>query len=293
MKLTSVQKQIQTAPIVLLHGQPNTGKTGLSATCTVNGKPPLIILFEKGGTESLTKDNIDRMFGGMPDLSYDPMVLECFDDNDIDSIGPFLNENADEIKKTCGAIITDSLSTASKVALREIKGWGLAHGQQVYGALAERITGLCDEIALFGTKHGLPVIYHAQSVWSDEPGTENQILYPVFEGKKLLTSVPHDAYEVWCTFVDGVGKDGNPEYGLQLLREGNLFAKSRWGAVRKVKGANLHLGHLLEMKMGKRPVPADIQIHSKKATVVKPAAGPAVKQTGNRPVLPVTKPATK
>lgn len=261
MQLTSTKKQTHCAPVILLHGQPNTGKSLGAATCVVNGKPPLIILFERGGTESLKEENIIRVFGkGREDVAYDLPVLECFDIGDTDSVVALLEEQKAWILENCGAIIVDSLSAAASRVLKEAKESGLTHGQQVYGLLAERITGLYKGITEFCNDNGLPVIYQAQSSWSEEPGTEGQILYPVFEGKKLMSTIPHDTYEVWGTFVDGEGADGRPVYGLQLLRSGNIFAKSRWGAVERVTGDHCHLGKLIEMKMGKRPVPDEIRI---------------------------------
>lgn len=260
MKFTSTKKQVHCAPVVLLHGQPNTGKTMAAATAVVNGKPPLILLFERGGTESLTEKNIRRVYGNRKDIVTDIDLFECFEDGDTDLVVATLEDNKEEIIGKYGCIIVDSLSAAATIVLREAKASGLTHGQQVYGMLAERITEMVRGVTKFCNDNGLPVIFQAQSAWSEEPGTEGQILYPVFEGKKLLTAIPHEVYEVWATYVDGEGLDGHPIYGFQLLREGNIFAKSRWGAVNKVTGPQCHLGHLLEMKMGVRPIPADILI---------------------------------
>lgn len=260
MKFTSTKKQIHAAPVVLFHGQPNTGKSMASATAIVKGKPPLILLFEHGGTESLTEDNIRRVYGNRKDVETDIAVFECFDDGDVALASQTLEENKEEIVEKYGCIIVDSLSAAATIVLREAKNSGLTHGQQVYGMLAETVTEMVRSITKFCQENGMPVIFQAQSAWSEEPGTDGQILYPVFEGKKLLTAIPHEVSEVWATFVDGEGLDGKPVYGFQLLRDGNIFAKSRWGAVARVTGPQCHLGQLLEMKMGVRKVPADIRL---------------------------------
>lgn len=268
MKFTSTKKQVHCAPVVLLHGQPNTGKTMAAATAFVNSKPPLILLFERGGTESLTEENIRRVYGKRQDVCIDIPVFECFDDGDVDLVVQTLEENKEEIVKENGCIIVDSLSAAATIVLREAKASGLTHGQQIYGMLAERITDMVRGITKFCNDNGMPVIFQAQSSWSEEPGTDGQILYPVFEGKKLLTAIPHEVYEVWATFVDGEGLDGKPTYGFQLLREGNIFAKSRWGAVSRVTGPQCHIGQLLEMKMGLRPIPDEIKLADYDATPV-------------------------
>lgn len=306
MKFTSTKKQVHAAPVILFHGQPNTGKTIRSASAVVNGKPPLLLLFERGGTESLTVENINRVFGpNRPDICYDIPVLECFDDGDADGIVATLEASKDDIlkgsedmPKGAGCIIVDSMSAASTVVLSEAKALGLTHGQQVYGYLAERVTELVRGIIKFCNENGLPVIFQAQSTWSEEPGTGEQVLYPVFEGKKLLTAIPHEVYEVWAAFCATDGLEGKPEYGIQLLRGGNIFAKSRWGAVEKAIGEDAHIGKLIEMKMGKRKVPTHLRLKGREDEGVtapeKPAAkagAPAKTLTGSK--APATPPANK
>lgn len=297
MNLTSTKKQKHLSPIVLLHGQPNTGKSVLTATCVVNKKPPLVLLFERGGTESLSEENLVRIFGaGRSDICYDAPVLECFDMGDAGNLEAALTANekefiegGDEIPKGgIGSIVVDSISAMAKDVLEEAKQSGLTHGMQVYGFLSETVLGTIDAINRFGQKHGIPVIHQAQSMWSENPGGEGQVLYPVFEGKKILQTAPHDASEVWATFCAGEDEAGDPSYGLQLLRGDNIFAKSRWGAVRSVKGDDCHLGRLLEMKMGLRPVPEHLKIPSKTKPTTKPTTTAPKNPINKPPVKPAT-----
>jgi len=214
---------------VLLHGAPGTGKTFSIATA----ESPLLILTEKGGSDSLTPSNLERVFGvGTPGIAYDIPVAEAFTHDAFIEVMRFLTKSEEARKfKT---IFLDSASQLSTISLKHYSAKE-AHGAAAYGEMGREI------LSIFSAILDLPVdvvcTAHTKRVEEGTPDAKIVKNVPDFEGKMLIQELPH-YFSEWYFADTDFAADGSTRYVVRTVRSPRGEAKSRFGHLAPVEYPN-------------------------------------------------------
>lgn len=213
---------------MLVYGQAGMGKTCLAATA-----PAPIILSAESGLLSLSRANIERLYGvNSPNVTYDiPVINITTVDDLIESYNWFLrSKDATQFQ----TIYIDSLSEIGEVVLANAKKQ-VKDKRQAYGELIEQID---NAIRLFRDLAGRHVVMTAKlEVYKDEFSgvTKNG---PSMPGAKMGYKIPYLYDEV---FRLGINKapDGSEYRFLQTQPDFQHDAKDRSGALDPVEYPNL------------------------------------------------------
>ncbi len=200
-----------------IYGNSATGKTSSIATA-----PAPFIIAAEPGLLSLTKGNIQRMFGAnMPGITYDIPVAK------IESCADLRGIHAAFIRKDPWTLAfkTLALDSLSQIAEYELKYQmtQTPNGQKAYGQMADEVL---DCIRLFMTLDGLNVIFTAKQAISTASG-----LYSgSFPGQLLDFHFPFEFDEIFQMVLADNGSGGVNRY-FRTVSDHKNFAKDRSGAL--------------------------------------------------------------
>lgn len=214
---------------VLLHGNPGTGKTMSIATAVA----PLLILTERGGSDSLTPTNIARVFGaGRPDINYDVPVAEAYDYTSFVDVMRFLTGSSEA--KNFRTIFLDSASQMSTAFLKHFQA-ASAHGAAAYGDMGKQVVMVFE--SLMTLPYDVVMIAHTDTMEEGTP--DNKIIrkVPAFEGRMLMREIPHLVSEWYYSDTD-FADDGSTKYVIRTTRSAKGEAKSRFGLLDPVEPPN-------------------------------------------------------
>ena len=225
---TTAQAAADHAVKVLVYGGPGMGKTSLCATA-----PKPIILSAESGLLSLSKQNIERMFGvNTPGITYDiPFIQIRTVDDLMQAFSMVANDpNCVQFKTICLDSITEIAETLLANAKRTVKD-----PRQAYGELLEKMVMT---VKAFRDLPGRHIYVAAKMEPSKDEVTGLTTYGPAMPGQKLGPQLPYLFDEV---FRLGVNKDaqGNPYRFLQTGPDLQYTAKDRSGVLSPVEPPNL------------------------------------------------------
>ncbi len=215
----------------MVYGGPGIGKTVLTATLG----PNTLLISAEGGTLSLRKANLIRLFGpNDPSINYDIPYIEVSSVDDFNNALQFIQHSAEA--KVFEHIALDSLSEIAEVVLNNAKRQ-VKDPRQAYGELTEKME------SLVRAYRDLPRnVYMSAKMEPMKDEMTGIVKYgPSMPGRKLGPGLPYFFDEV---FRIGVNKaqDGSTYRFLQTQPDIQHDAKDRSGALAPVEAP--HLGYL-------------------------------------------------
>lgn len=234
---SSTQVAAQTFKKVCIHGPSGVGKTMLAATLAPFR--PLVILTEVTGDESLSPDNISRVFGpGREDILYAVDIIEAFTPDVFEAAIDYAIKSSKH-----DVIVFDSLSKGSRLILKEAKRTN-AHGLKAYGEHNDIIMSVLEDL-VFGDKHVI-ALCHTNRVEDPESG---EVIYtPAFEGKSFTEKSVYDWPHV--LYLDNMMDDEGSTFRALRCHTGdsNKRCKNRGGALDEIEEP--HLGRIIHKLSG-------------------------------------------
>lgn len=233
MKIVSSNKLAEEGGVkIVVHGAAGMGKTMLAASCP----KPLLILTEKTGADSLTEENIRKVYGNQKGITYDIPVVEAYSTADIEKAINFARES-DEYQ----TIVIDSVSELSKLRLKEERP-NHKNQLQAYGMMAEDVDNLLrsmrddDKNWLFLFQSGVFEVY------SDDGEASHTQFVPGFEGQKLKVDFPYLLGDVYCMVAEF--DDEGIEKRMLRTRQGDtvFYSKNRRGKLKELEPP--HIGRI-------------------------------------------------
>lgn len=213
----------------LVYGAAGIGKTVLTATLG----PGTLLISAEGGTLSLRKANLERLFGvGNPSINYDVPTIEVSNVDDFNSALQFIQHSADA--RQFHNIALDSISEIGEVVLNNAKRQ-VKDPRQAYGELAEKMESLVRAYRDLPGRN----IYMSAKMEPMKDELTGQIKYgPSMPGRKLGPAMSYFFDEV---FRIGVNKapDGTPYRFLQTQPDLQYDAKDRSGALAPLEPPHL------------------------------------------------------
>lgn len=234
---SSLNVAAQTFKKVCVHGPSGVGKTMLAATAAPYR--PLVILTEVTGDESLSPENIAKVFGpDREDILYQVDIIEAFDPSAFEEAVNFAIQSDEH-----DLIIFDSLSKGSRLILKEAKRTN-AHGMKAYGEHNDVAMALLEDL-VFGDKHVL-ALCHTKRVEDAESGSA--IYVPGFEDQAFTEKSVYDWPHI--VYLDNLmDDDGNMFRALRChTGDSNKRCKNRGGALEELEEP--HIGRLLQKLSG-------------------------------------------
>tara|TARA_A200000159_G_scaffold19571_2_gene16170 strand:- start:1938 stop:2690 length:753 start_codon:yes stop_codon:yes gene_type:complete len=209
------------------------GKTLLAATAP----RPLVIMVEKTGADSLTTENIKRVYGDQKKITYDVPVIEAHTVEQFDEAVNFVRESKDY-----DTIIVDSMSELSKIRLKD----ELPHhknAMQAYGVLAQEMDDMVREMR-DDDKNWVFLFHKGREDTYDEDGEKSGTQYvPDFEGQKMNHDFPYLIGDIYFIDVDPDDESGNPARRLRTAKGDTAYlAKNRRGGLDILE--DMHLGKI-------------------------------------------------
>lgn len=227
-----------TSQIALTHGikmcvyaDAGVGKTMLSATL-----PKPLILAVEAGLLSLSKKNIERVFGvGTAGITYDIPVMKIANGNDLNDAWSWVSHPANS--GYFDSLMLDSVTEFAEVILSTSKKT-VKDPRQAYGELLDMMGTY---VRAFAKLQGKNVVMTAKMEPMKDELTGVVKQGPMMPGQKLGPRFPYEFDEV---FHMGVSKDaqGNPFRYLRTQPDLQYVAKDRSGALATVEYP--HLGYL-------------------------------------------------
>lgn len=222
---------------LLVYGGPGMGKTMLCATA-----PNPIILSAESGLLSLSRQNIERVYGANAQgISYNLPVIQIQTVEDLNQAYQWLMQSheAQQFQTVC----IDSLSEIAEVVLNNAKRQ-VKDPRQAYGELMEKMESV---IRLY---RDLPNrnVYMAAKMEPSKDELTGVVKYgPSMPGSKLGTKLPYFFDEVLRL---GVNKDqsGTQYRFFQTQPDLQFDAKDRSGALMQVESP--HLGYIFSKIQG-------------------------------------------
>lgn len=200
-----------------LYGNSATGKTASIATA-----PAPFIVAAEPGLLSLTKGNIQRMFGvNTPGISYDIPVAKIESCADLRAIHSAFKTRA----PWTAAFQTVALDSLSQLAEYELKYQmtQTPNGQKAYGQMADEVL---DCVRLFMALEGFNVIFTAKQAVSSASG----LFSGSFPGQLLDFNFPFEFDEIFQMVLADNGQGGSNRY-FRTVSDHKAFAKDRSGAL--------------------------------------------------------------
>lgn len=238
LRFTTTQQSARTAGVkAFVYGPPGMGKTMLCATL-----PNPIILSAESGMLSLSKANIERVFGvNTPGITYDIPVIEISTFAELEEAYLWCTQ-AHEAKQfqTYGL---DSLTEIAEIVLSNAKRT-VKDPRQAYGDLIERMTVKVRQFRDIPGKH----VYMSAKMATYKDELTGISKYGIsMPGAKLGPELPYLFDEV---FRIGVNKDpqGQSFRFLQTQPDIQFEAKDRSGALAPMEPP--HLGYIFAKILG-------------------------------------------
>lgn len=230
MRFTTTAAAAADASIKLcVYGGPGIGKTMLTATLG----PGTLLISAEGGTLSLRKPNIERVFGAnRPDVIYDIPTIEVGNVDDFNNALQFIQHSAEA--RGFYNIALDSVSEIAEVVLNNAKRQ-VKDPRQAYGELTEKMESL---IRAYRDLPGRNVYFSAKQEPMKDEMTGIVKYGPSMPGRKLGPALPYFFDEV---FRIGVNKAPNGETYrfLQTQPDIQFDAKDRSGALAPIEPPHL------------------------------------------------------
>lgn len=238
MQIYSTEQLAQQAGVkVLVYGPAGMGKTMLCATA-----PNPIILSAESGLLSLSKANIERVFGvNTQGISYNLPVIQIKTVDDLTQAYNWLLQSPDA--QQFQTVCIDSLSEIAEVVLNNAKRQ-VKDPRQAYGELMEKMESA---IRLFRDLPGRNVYMAAKMEPAKDELTGVVKYLPAMPGSKLGPKLPYFFDEVMRL---GVNKDpqGNSYRFFQTQPDLQYEAKDRSGALATIESP--HLGYIFSKIQG-------------------------------------------
>ena len=213
---------------LMVYGGPGMGKTMLCATA-----PRPIILSAESGLLSLSKQNIERVYGvNTPGICYDIPFIQIRTVEDLmQAFSLVANDpSCANFKTICLDSITEIAETLLANAKKTVKD-----PRQAYGELIEKMTMT---VKAFRDLPGRHIYVAAKMEPSKDEVTGLTTFGPAMPGQKMGPQLPYLFDEV---FRLGVNKDGqgNPYRFFQTGPDLQYTAKDRSGILAPVENPNL------------------------------------------------------
>ena len=237
---TTSQAVLDTGVKLLVYGEAGHGKTMLTATL-----PRPLLLSAESGLLSLTRANIERVFGANdPSICYDIPVIKINSFDDITAAFNFITDPNNGCKERFDSIALDSLTEIAEQCLNNSKRT-VKDPRQAYGELIERMQTV---IRSFRDIQGFNIYMSAKMSRNKDEVTGVTAYGPSMPGAKLGPELPYFFDEV---FKLGVGKDQNTQQNFRYLRtqpDIQNIAKDRSGMLEQMEYP--HLGTLINKIKG-------------------------------------------
>lgn len=221
---------------IIVYAKAGMGKTMLAATL-----PQPMIISNEAGLKSLTKRNIELIFGaGRADISYDIPVLQTQTLEDLEGALNFArSKEADQFKSIC----LDSCSEMAEVMLAKFK-LGTKDPRMAYGDMATKMT---DVVRQFRDLVGKNVYLVCKESFEKDEVTGASMFGPSFPGRQLLQSIPYLFDEMWQLSM-GRDAQGKSYRFLRTQPDFQNSAKNRSGGLAEIEFP--HLGSLINKMNG-------------------------------------------
>jgi hypothetical protein len=229
VEFTTTSKVILDTGIkMLIYSGAGLGKTVLCATA-----PRPIILSAESGLLSLSRANIERLFGkDTPGITYDIPVINISTMQDL--VGAynwvFQNKDSGHFQTVC----LDSISEIGEILLTTLKA-STKDPRQAYGELIEQLSIM---LRNFRDLPGLNVYMSCKQervVDSNSGAISYSMLMP---GSKLAQTLPYLFDEIFSLTI-ATGQDGKSYRVLNTQPSFSLTAKDRSGALDPLERPNL------------------------------------------------------
>lgn len=224
----SSQAILDHAVKAMIYGLPAMGKTMLAATA-----PSPILISAESGLLSLSKANIERVFGvNTPGITYDVPIAKVSTIEDVMQV--FTYVQTPDARGRFKTIIMDSITEIAEVVLSNAKK-SVKDPRQAYGELLEKMNLL---VKSFRDLHGYHVVMIAKMEPSKDEVTGITTYGPAMPGQKFGPQMPYLFDEV---FRMGINKDaqGVPYRFFQTVPDLQYTAKDRSGLLAPLEPPNL------------------------------------------------------
>lgn len=200
-----------------VYGNSATGKTSSIATA-----PAPFIIAAEPGLLSLTKGNIERMFGvNTPGITYDIPVAKIESCADLRAVHAAF-QSRQPWTQSFKTVALDSLSQIAEYELK-YQMTQTPNGQKAYGQMADEVL---DCIRLFMSLDGFNVIFTAKQAVSSASG----LFSGSFPGQLLDFHFPFEFDEIFQMVLADNGQGGVSRY-FRTVSDYKNFAKDRSGAL--------------------------------------------------------------
>jgi len=223
---------------LLIFARAGMGKTMLTATA-----PNPILISAESGMLSLSKQNIERVFGvNTPGITYNIPTIE------ITTIADLIN--AEQWARNSGearqfqTVCIDSLSEIGEKVLENAKGQ-VKDPRQAYGELLDKMG---PTIKAFRDLSGKHVYMSAKEERIQDESNGSVLAGPGMPGKKLGPQLPYLFDEVFQLNTAKDPKDQSSYRYLRTAPDFNVDAKDRSGALSEIERP--HLGYIIAKIMG-------------------------------------------
>uniref|UniRef100_A0AAU8EEZ1 Sak4-like ssDNA annealing protein n=1 Tax=Klebsiella phage vB_Kpn2-P2 TaxID=3230849 RepID=A0AAU8EEZ1_9VIRU len=236
---TTSQAVLDTGVKLLVYSEAGYGKTMLTATL-----PRPLLLSAESGLLSLTRSNIERVFGAdRPDICYDIPTIKINSFEDIQQAFMFITNPANNCKDQFDSISLDSLTEIAEQCLNNAKR-SVKDPRQAYGELIEKMQTL---IRSFRDIPGFNVYMSAKMSRNKDEVTGITAYGPSMPGAKLGPELPYFFDEV---FKLAIGKDQQQQDFRYLLTQPDMqnTAKDRSGMLQQMEYP--HLGMVINKIKG-------------------------------------------
>lgn len=230
---TTSQANANSGVKILVYAQSGIGKTLLSCTA-----PKPVIISAESGLLSLTKKNIERVWGvATPGITYDIPAIKIKTIEDLDQALALCKTNP-QMREQFSTLCLDSLTEIAEVILNNAKRTS-KDPRQAYGTLLERMTTIIREFRDIDGFH----VYMAAKMEPVKDELSGIVKYmPAMPGSKLGPQLPYFFDEVLRL---AVGKDQNSGQTFRYMQtqpDLQYEAKDRSGSLDAMEMP--HLGHI-------------------------------------------------
>lgn len=220
----------------LVYARAGLGKTVLTATC-----PAPVLISAESGLLSLREENLLRIFGDDPSITYNLPVIEIktIDDLIQAEVWARTSPEAAQFQTIC----LDSITEIAEVVLTNAKGQ-VKDPRQAYGELIEKMNFTIKAFRDLKGKH----VYMSAKEERNKDESGITLSGPAMPGAKLSQQICYLFDEV---FHMGKAKDPASQSEYRYLRtqpDFNYEAKDRSGALAELEYP--HLGHIFTKIMG-------------------------------------------
>lgn len=217
---------------VLVYGGAGEGKTSLCATA-----PRPVILSAESGLLSLTRKNIERMYGvNTPGISYDIPVMQVTTIEQLMEAYSYFAQPNNRASEHFSTICMDSASEVAEVVLANAKRQ-VKDPRQAYGELVEK---MLDTIRKFRDLAGFNVYVTAKQAYDKDEVTGVFKYQPAMPGKQLGPALPYLFDEVFCLRTSIPKSTTEKGYRFfQTQPDFQYTAKDRSGALDEIERPDL------------------------------------------------------